>query len=217
MVKDYKLKIVFYKELPSTQLFLKEQIQKSIINENIAIYAQRQTAGIGSRNNSWQTQEGNFYCSFAIQKKDLPCDLPLASASIYYSCILQQLLQKKGSKVWLKWPNDLYIQEKKIGGMITHMVGEFLVCGVGINLLSAPKESALLDIKISSKNLIELYMKDIEKKELWKQVFSKYKLEFARNKDFFAHHNGNKFSLRDAILEDDGSLSIDGERIYSLR
>ncbi|WP_457745854.1 biotin--[acetyl-CoA-carboxylase] ligase [Sulfurimonas sp.] len=211
------LKIISVDVLDSTQLYLKEKILSKELVPPVAISAQLQTDGIGSRGNGWNSYSGNLFLSFALPLQDLPNDLKLESASIYFSFILKETLANFGSKVWIKWPNDFYIEEKKIGGMITNIVGKNLLCGVGINLIQAPVEFNTLDIKIDKKKLLQEYFRNIEKKVLWKQVFSKYKLEFEDKKSFSTHINGIKMSLESAILGDDGSLIINGERIYSLR
>ena len=181
------------------------------------MYTRKQTNGIGSRDNSWSGLEGNLFLSFALSLKELPQDLKLESASIYFSYLLKEVLSSFGSAVWTKWPNDFYIKEKKIGGMITNIVEETLICGVGINLLSAPQGFEKLDVTIPIEDLIEKYFQNIEKKISWKQVFSKYKLEFYKNQNFSTHTNNLRISLADAQLLEDGSLMINGERIYSLR
>ena len=183
----------------------------------LAIVANRQSAGIGSRNNSWNSKEGNLFLSFAVDMESLPEDLKLESASIYYSYLLKETLHSLGSKVFLKWPNDLYINESKIGGMLTNIVGDALVCGVGINLKKADTLFASLDISIKREELLEKYFTNIEKRVLWKQVFSKYKLEFQTNQKFSTHIQGEKVSLREAELQNDGSLLIKGQKVYSLR
>jgi len=218
MGKDCKLQIHFFDELDSTQLYLQRAIRENKLDSSIMICTSKQTEGIGSRSNSWTSIEGNLFCSFALKKEMLPKDLKIESASIYFAYLLKEILSDYGSDVWIKWPNDFYIKEKKVGGMITHIVKDYIVCGVGLNLKQAPKEYAVLDKELSIVPLLEKYKNSIEKKVLWKQVFSKYKLEFDRNKDFFTHtKDGLKVSLSNAILEDDGSLSINGERMYSLR
>lgn len=217
MEKDSQLKILYFKTLSSTQLYLKEQLQSQKLTSPVAIVADRQTQGIGSRENEWTSQEGNLFLSFAIKRDKLVKDLPLESVSIYFSYLLKETLCEFGSKVFLKWPNDFYIGKKKIGGMITNMVADTLICGVGINLVTAPEGFESLDITISREIVIENYFKKLEKKVLWKQVFSKYKLEFVNNKEFFTHSNGKRISLESSILESDGSLNINGERIYSRR
>ena len=176
-----------------------------------------QTDGIGSRENTWVSKEGNLFLSFALELSDLPSDLKLESASIYFSYLLKETLASFGSKVFLKWPNDLYLEDKKIAGMITNIVGDILVCGVGLNIVDDAEMFASLDIRLSRNALLEKYFANIEKKILWKQVFSKYKLEFQTNQKVFTHINGVKRDLSQALLEDDGSLIINGERIYSLR
>jgi BirA family biotin operon repressor/biotin-[acetyl-CoA-carboxylase] ligase len=210
------LKILSFKSLPSTQLYLKNLLTSSRVSLPVAVVAAVQTEGVGSRNNSWVSKEGNLFLSFALPLSLLPKDLKLASASIYYSYILKETLEELGSKVFLKWPNDLYIGNEKIGGMITNVVGDILVCGVGLNL-TTDGDFGGLDIKITKEEILHLYFKNIEKSVLWKQVFSKYKLNFQTNQNFFTHINGKRVSLGEAKLECDGSLNINGQRVYSLR
>ena len=217
MEKGSLVKIYSYKSLDSTQTTLKEMIRDAKVDIPCAVIADMQNAGVGSRGNSWSGCEGNLFLSFALHVKSLPSDLKLESSSIYFSYILKELLEEKGSKVWLKWPNDFYIQDKKIGGMISSVVREHLICGVGLNLQQAPDGFGVLDIMITKENLLELYFEKIKKQILWKQVFSKYRLEFDKNRNFFTHTENGLISLQRAMLLDDGSIQCDGERIYSLR
>jgi BirA family biotin operon repressor/biotin-[acetyl-CoA-carboxylase] ligase len=211
------LKIRYYNSLESTQLYLKEKIKNNLLQPPIAIVADLQTAGVGSRDNSWSSKKGDLFLSFAINIEDLVKDLKLESASIYFSFIMMHSLRELGSDVWLKWPNDLYIDNNKIGGMITNVYNNTLICGIGINMLKSNDLYGCLDIEISREKLLKRYFENVEKKILWKQIFSKYKLQFEFNRKFFTHINNKKVSLREAVLEDDGSITINSERIYSLR
>jgi len=211
------LKILFFKSLPSTQIYLRELLKDKSQELPLAVVADIQTKGIGSRDNRWISKQGNLFLSFALPIKDLPNDLKLESASIYFAYILKETLCEFGSKLFLKWPNDLYINESKIGGMITNIVDDTIVCGVGLNMQKTDEIFASLDIAIEKEILLEKYFTNIKKRSLWKQVFSKYKLNFQTNQKFFTHINGEKVSLSEALLEDDGSLNINGEKVYSLR
>lgn len=211
------LQIRYLKCVESTQNYLKSLIKNNEIEIPHAVIADVQTNGIGSRGNSWSGLEGNLFLSFAISLDMLPKDLKLESSSIYFAYILKETLESFGSKVWLKWPNDFYMEDTKIGGMITNVTNNTLICGVGLNLVKAPESFARLDVDLDKKELVEIYLKNIEKKFSWKQVFSKYKLEFGLNQKFFTHSNNEKVSLEDAILESDGSITCGGERIFSLR
>lgn len=217
MVKDCQLKILYLESIDSTQKHLKKLLIEKKAYAPYAVIANMQTSGVGSRDNSWTGINGNLFLSFAISLDSLPLDLKLESASIYFSYLLKEVLNEHDSLVWLKWPNDFYIDNMKIGGMITNISGDNLVCGVGLNLVDSPKEFTSLDIKISKEILLREYLNLIEKRVSWKQVFSKYKIEFGRNQNFFTHNNSLKISLAKAILQSDGSIIINGKRIYSTR
>jgi BirA family biotin operon repressor/biotin-[acetyl-CoA-carboxylase] ligase len=217
MAKDWVLKILYLDSVDSTQNYLKELIRAGNIELPHAVVADIQTDGIGSRGNSWTGMRGNLFLSFVMPLKDLPSDLKLESSSIYFAYILKETLSELKSEVWLKWPNDFYLCDKKIGGMITNVVKENLICGIGLNLVIAPEGFGTLDITISRDELLKRYFINIEKYVLWKQVFSKYELEFHKNRDLFTHTNNLKISLSDASLQSDGSIISNGERIFSLR
>ena len=212
------MKILYLKNVDSTQTYLKELIKNKEVLSSVAVVSDMQTDGLGSRGNSWHSLDGNLFVSFCISLDDLVDDLKLESSSIYFTYILKMVLEEFGSKCWIKWPNDFYIDDKKIGGMISNIVENFLICGIGLNLQSSPSlEYGQLDIKLDREVLLNKYFELIEKKILWKQVFSKYKLEFYKNKNYFTHNNNSKISFENTSLDFDGSIICNGERIYSLR
>ncbi|ECL3199814.1 biotin--[acetyl-CoA-carboxylase] ligase [Campylobacter jejuni] len=217
MEKGLKVKIVCVESIDSTHLFLCKQIRNGKIDGNFAIYALEQTNGVGSRENSWQSSKGNLHLSFCIKEEDLPKDLPLASVSIYFAYLLKEVLQKKGSKIWLKWPNDLYLDDKKAGGVMSAKISNFIIGGMGLNLKFSPQNTALCDIEISLKDLVSEFLQKVEKKILWKNIFSKYMLEFEKSRKFSVHHEGKVFSLENSFLYEDGSILLGDKRVYSLR
>jgi len=211
------VEILWLDEIDSTQGYLIDALKSKRLEAPICVGATLQTAGRGSRGNSWIGEEGNFFISFAIKRSSLPNDLKLESSSIYFATILKETLKVLGSKVWLKWPNDFYLGEQKLGGLITNLVGDSLVCGVGINLTNAPETFAMIDIEISPEELSNFYMLRLKCFPSWKQIFSKFQLEFERSKSFSTHSNNLLIELNDAVLCEDGSLECNGQRIYSLR
>ncbi|AJC85701.1 biotin--[acetyl-CoA-carboxylase] ligase [Campylobacter sp. RM16704] len=211
------MEIVYFDELESTQVYLNDKIRNNEIVDNTAICAFNQSSGIGSRDNTWQSKQGNLHVSFCKKIQELPQDLPLASASIYFAFLMKEVLKKKKSKVWIKWPNDFYIDDKKIGGLMSNKINNFLIIGIGINLKYAPFNAEILDIEVDIKELLNEYFIYIDDKILWKNIFSKYMLEFEKSRNFFIHNEGKILSLKDALLYKDGSILIDNKRIYSLR
>lgn len=126
------MKIVLLDEIDSTHTYLKNEIRKNGFTTPLCVATTLQTNGIGSRGNSWIGQKGNLFFSFVLKQEHLPDDLPLQSASIYFSFVLKLVLQEQGSNTWLKWPNDFYIEDKKIGGTITSVAKDLIYCGFNI-------------------------------------------------------------------------------------
>ena len=211
------MEILSFDTLPSTQTYLVERIYAREITRPVAVITANQTEGIGSRDNFWEGGEGNFFASIALCEEMLPSDLPLASASIYFAYLMKEVVKKYAGNTWLKWPNDLYLEDIKVGGVITRRLSSFLVVGIGINLKKNQKGYSSLDTDISPLILLNIFLDEVKKKPNWKQVFSQYKIEFALSKSYFTHQNGSKIEMKDAILCDDGSLRIEGEKVYSLR
>ncbi len=130
---------------------------------------------------------------------------------------MKKTLSELGSKLWLKWANDLYIKNKKIGGVLTSKVGDNLICGIGINLKYAPKQFTTLDIFIDRDMILTKYFNTISKKLLWKEILLEFEKEFEKSKNLNFTYKNKKISLKNATLNSDGSIKIGKETIYSLR
>ena len=211
------MEILYFKTLPSTQKYLLELLEKDQVQAPVAVISSEQSSGLGSRDNDWSGGEGNFFASIALDLDMLPQDLPLGSASIYFSFIMKQTLEALGENIWLKWPNDFYLNDDKVGGTITKKVKNTLVCGIGINLKNSQNGYRALQCDISPQKLLEKFLLALEKFPKWKQVFSEYEIEFELSRAFSVHIENDKKSLSDATLCQDGSLIIGGKRVFSLR
>ena len=210
-----KFKIIYLKEVNSTHKYLQTYIKQHNYTSPLAVFTSYQTDGIGSRNNKWIGIRGNVFFSFVIDKSLLPQDLPIASSSIYFSMILKIILRQYSSKVWLKWPNDFYIEDKKIGGTITKLDNDLLFCGIGINQI-AVDDFGFLDIQFD-KNILIKYFEMVSNPLSWQEIFSKYQEDFHLSSKYYVNLNDQKLPLRDAILNFDGSITINNQKFYSLR
>jgi len=112
------------------------------------LIARQQTAGVGRRGGIWQSPpSGNLYLSYCFhtaQPLSVVSLLPLA----FGVEIARRLELKLGTCIQLKWPNDLYLNGKKCGGMLleTKTIQEgvtAVVVGVGVNVASHPNEELL--------------------------------------------------------------------------
>ncbi len=206
-----------FETLPSTQVYLVEAVRAGEITGPTAVIAQEQIRGEGSRGHRWEGGSGNFFASIAVPLERLPDDLPPQSASIYFAWLMRETLGELGENVWLKWPNDLYTGHEKVGGVITQKLDRFFVVGIGVNLKENQNTYTSLRTDIPALILLNIYLERLEKFPKWKHLFSKYRVEFEKNRAFFFHHENAKISMKNAMLCNDGSLQIYSERMYSLR
>lgn len=110
--------------------------------DNLSVVAAiRQTAGRGSGSNRWHSESGaNLTFSIFLRHESLPADSATEEAiSLSTAAAVCDYLSSKGISPWIKLPNDVWVGDKKICGLlIRHAVrgGRLLhsVIGVGLNL-----------------------------------------------------------------------------------
>lgn len=209
------MEIIVFDELPSTQLYLREQLELERLKSPVCVVAKRQKAGIGSRGNTWEQVRDALMFSFSMQRFSLPQDLPIQSASIFFGFIFKQTLVSMGFDVWLKWPNDIYLKDKKIGGVLVNIYRDEVICGIGLNIDA--DGFASLQQKIDKMELLEKFFEKIKNTLAWKDIFSKYELEFYKNLGFGFHYQGHIIELKNVKLSSDGAIELNGEKIYSFR
>ncbi|MEB3191190.1 MAG: biotin--[acetyl-CoA-carboxylase] ligase [Snowella sp.] len=129
------LKLLLFESIPSTNQALWEAITQGQTLPIAAISVQ-QTAGRGQWGRSWQSERGGLYLSLAL---DLNLTAQAATQVTLWSAWgIAHLLRQYNIPVGLKWPNDLVLEGRKLGGIKceTKMSQNHLsqvVIGVGIN------------------------------------------------------------------------------------
>ncbi len=177
------MEILYFNSLTSTQTYLIKLLRDRKLNREIVVVALEQSSGVGSRNNQWVSNRGGLYFSFAKKSGSLPPDLPLVSSSIYFGWLMIKILREFNSKVWLKWPNDIYLEQNKVGGVITNSLKNFVVVGIGLNL-KKNGEFKNIDIEIDSKTILNKYIENLDKKIAWKKIYPEIKDEFEKNRNY---------------------------------
>ncbi|CCF80245.1 biotin--[acetyl-CoA-carboxylase] ligase [Helicobacter bizzozeronii] len=207
------MRLCYFKTLPSTQLYLLEQIKDGALDLPICVVARHQSAGIGSRHQVWESVEKALTFSFAYPLGDLSPDVPPQSWSVYFGFLFKESLANE--RVWLKWPNDLYKGKAKIGGLMTQICQNTLVCGIGLNL-QASQHGALGEI--DSTEVLRHFFAMLESKPSWQSVLEPYSLEFKANHcDLYFKQGDQRIFFKDARLLEDGGLLIKGKKYYGYR
>lgn len=124
-------------ELPSTNDFAYRLAQEGAFHGEVVI-TEQQTQGRGRRGRAWVSPPGlNLYFSVVLRPELPPQRAP--ELTLVAAVAVAQTLQEAGGDARIKWPNDLLIGGRKVGGILTELSAEpeqihFVILGVGVNL-----------------------------------------------------------------------------------
>jgi len=135
---DNPIKIQHEIVVDSTSMLMQRMVQDGSAVNKLCLTAESQTHGRGRRGNTWASPFAqNLYFSLLWR-----FDQGLAAIeglSLVVGMSLVETLRKQGAKAELKWPNDILLQGKKLGGILIDVIGEtngpcFVTIGVGLNV-----------------------------------------------------------------------------------
>ena len=163
----------------STNVYLKELARKQLLDEGTVIVTRNQTEGKGQRGNAWESEAGkNITCSILLYPSFLSIHRYfLLSEAIALG--VKETLDFYTRGISLKWPNDVYHDERKIAGILieNELMGNKYhssVVGIGVNvnqerfLSNAPNP-------ISLKQITGLYHdKEVLLNELVQKILYRY-------------------------------------------
>jgi BirA family transcriptional regulator, biotin operon repressor / biotin---[acetyl-CoA-carboxylase] ligase len=122
--------------------------------EGAVILAEEQTAGRGRVGRKWHSEQGaGIYVTLLLRPRMSPVQAPLLTMLAGLS-LHSAILAQTGLNAELKWPNDILVQGKKLGGILTEMHAEpsqvrFVIVGIGLNVNQEKFPSELSSIATS--------------------------------------------------------------------
>ncbi len=130
--------ILFFPEVDSTnrQAFLRA---REGAGEGLLLLADRQSQGKGRRGRVWESPAGvNLYASMILRPPIPPAIAPQITLLAGVAGA-RALARASGLEARIKWPNDIHIRGKKVGGILSEMKADgteiqFIVLGMGINV-----------------------------------------------------------------------------------
>lgn len=163
------MEILFFPSLASTNAYALERAASGVEPETV-VWALEQSAGRGQYSREFSSPRGGLYFSLIFSPALPPERLSLITLAAGVGCCLS-LEQTCAVAPLLKWPNDLYVKEKKLGGILTETLPfskgrkAIVVVGVGLNINSLPSDfSAELSSIVTS--LVEITKKHFDLKQL---------------------------------------------------
>ncbi len=161
------MKIIHKESLQSTNLFASELLDLGKISTPTIIVTNWQTAGKGYGKNSWESApNANLLFSMVLFPRFLNVE-NIFGISIGVSLAICEFLEQYIDNVSIKWPNDIYWNNKKIAGILIENAFsneslEHTIIGVGLNvnqeifLSNPPNAVSLFQITAQKYNLNEL-------------------------------------------------------------
>ncbi|WP_257670183.1 biotin--[acetyl-CoA-carboxylase] ligase [Parapedobacter tibetensis] len=133
--------IITLQQVPSTNEYLKDKLSNSTpLAEGTVIMAVHQFAGRGQKGTSWHSEPGkNLTFSLLLTPTFLNPKHQFSLTVAISLAIAQWLESLLHTAIKVKWPNDIYIGDKKIGGILIEnilkgKVWKSAVVGIGINV-----------------------------------------------------------------------------------
>jgi len=224
---------LFVKQTNSTNALLWELIRNKSLPEGFIVHTDFQTSGKGQIGNSWESEAGkNLLFSMVLHPEKVPVEEQFILSQLV--CLgIKNTLDEYVDNITVKWPNDIYWNDKKIVGILIEnsLQGNKIktaVAGIGVNVnqkefrSDAPNPVSLLQMKSKRQNrkhlleklvgnIMQLYTEfDVDK------IRSDYATALYRKDGFHTFSADDKtFKAKIIQVHSDGQLEMeteDGER-----
>lgn len=220
-------KIYYFEEVASTMDTAMDLGIKGAL-EGTVILAEAQTKGRGRLGREWFSPKyKGIYLSLILRPKILPQQAPVITLLAAIS-ICEAVEKNCQAEVKIKWPNDIVVEHKKVGGILTELNAEmdgvrFLVIGIGLNVNNdkknlLPTAVSLKEIKNEQVNRVELLQEILRRIESNYLIFEKngglaiidkwrdFNITLGRRVKIIYHHKGIEGEAVD--IDSDGGLLV---------
>jgi BirA family biotin operon repressor/biotin-[acetyl-CoA-carboxylase] ligase len=169
-------KCIYFRDiLDSTQNLIYKLGQEGA-EEGTVVIASRQKKGKGRMGRNWISPFGGIYLSCLLRPNSILLEDISQIALVMALACIRAIEKETGITVSVKWPNDIFLEGKKLGGILCEMNAEadkvnFIAVGIGLNvgIKNLPKEAISLSSYAKKK-----FSKVFLAKEILRQIESCY-------------------------------------------
>jgi BirA family transcriptional regulator, biotin operon repressor / biotin---[acetyl-CoA-carboxylase] ligase len=216
MIKHKSINYIHFTSIPSTSSWAKENSSLLDPNKATCITADEQTAGRGTFAKKWVSPKGlNIYASLYFTLPKSYSSLQNIGQLLSISCC--KCLEKHKFNPQIKWPNDLFLNEKKFAGILCEVTSSKedseVILGLGLNV----NMSAALVQKIDqpATSLMEVSQKTWDIKELLNEIITIFleDLDTLSSKGFaaFSSYYNDRLAFKEEPVQiKDGTFSHKG-------
>lgn len=226
---DFPVPLITIEQTNSTNNYLHEYCNRQQPSAFTTVTADFQTGGRGQRGNSWESETGrNLLFSFVLFPEFLEARRQFLLSQII-SLSIKEVLTDYTTGISIKWPNDIYWQDRKICGILIEndLVGNSIcksIAGVGVNInqrefySSAPNPVSLWQITGKEHNCQEILAQIMQRvKDYYslllrgnsEAIASRYQKALFRRKGLYLYKDFNgKFLAEIVHVEPEGLLVL---------
>ncbi len=172
--------VVYHEAIDSTNTLAKALAQRGA-EEGTLVIAEEQTAGRGRLGRRWLAPRGSSLLFSLIFRPDLPAERAQGLTMVCGLGTCQAISALSGLPAKLKWPNDVVLHGRKVGGILTEasttgMRVDYVVVGIGLNVnldvatlpadFNATSISNELGRALSRSSLLQTILGQIERRYL---------------------------------------------------
>jgi len=148
------------------------------VEEGTVIIAEKQKKGIGRFGREWISPEGGVYVSVILKPKVSPIDA--SKMTLIAGIAVAKVIRKLGLDAKLKWPNDVLIHGKKVGGILTSISTkegkiDYIIVGIGINANIDISSTFPKELQKSVTSLKEEFKKEVSMEKITEDIL--YEIE----------------------------------------
>ena len=144
-IKTIGLPFIDLQSVDSTNIYALNQVHAGLAHHGSAFFAHEQVAGKGQRGKKWESEKGaNIILSVVIKPDSSAISSQFQLSACAAVAIHEFFSFYTGDDTKIKWPNDLYWQDRKAGGMLIENVvvsresgggiWKWAIVGIGINI-----------------------------------------------------------------------------------
>lgn len=159
-------------QTPSTQRVARDYVELGAARAGHVVVADEQLAGRGRRGRAWLSPAGGFYATFIVSRDPL--------IAVRAGLAAARAIEALSVPVKLKWPNDLVVGEKKLGGILIEIVRALALVGVGINIEERPLADAAclqnFGVTADRSALVQAIYSDLAKPQADDELLAAYRV-----------------------------------------
>lgn len=171
--KEFGRNLLMFDEVTSTNIIAKEN---SKFPEGTVFLAESQTNGRGRLGREWKSAKGEGLWFSILLKPDILPDRVSLITLVAGMAVCRAL----GNKYFIKWPNDIVADGKKVCGILTELSDGNVICGIGINV---NHEDFPEDLRVKATSMYLQSGIQYERNILFADILNEFEKLYAEFKD----------------------------------